>query len=194
VLAAPVPPARAAILGVPTNLTAAGATTGTTADPPGWFTLSGPTFNAPNPPEESGDAVHQIRLFIEVTGTTLDIRVFDAGTSGAREFMVGGTSTTTVYTLLDPFGTTIQAITIVGDTGLTQDRLARFSSVGTFTAASGGTTFGGLQPGLHEFRIAVTAGDDFNAFGLEIRDGAGNHYNAYTTGQSDALRFPARSP
>ncbi len=89
-------PALAAIFGVPTNLNADGSTSGTTADPPGWMWLYGT-----GSPATSGDTVFQMRLFIEVTGTTLDIRVFDPGNSGTRD-RAGGTAVTTDFKLLDP--------------------------------------------------------------------------------------------
>ena len=75
--------AGAAIFGVPTNLNAAGqvCTAGSAGDPdPGWLVLERLNSGSAN-----GDTVHQIRFFVEVTGTTLDIRVFDPGLSGARD-------------------------------------------------------------------------------------------------------------
>ena len=80
-LAAWTGPAHAATFGVPTNLDpVCGQTTVSSANPQGWFYLT----STDSPPED-GELVHQIRLFIEVTGTTLDVRVFDPGTSDARD-------------------------------------------------------------------------------------------------------------
>ena len=88
-------PVSAAIFGVPTNLNAAGQVctavgtpagcTAVSADPPGWLVLERLNSGSAN-----GDIVHQIRFFVEVTGTTLDIRVFDAGLVGcARPWQRG---------------------------------------------------------------------------------------------------------
>jgi hypothetical protein len=62
-------PGHAGIYGVPTNLDADGTTSGTSVNPPGWFNLDGLGNGF-----AGGDGVHQMRLMIEVTGTTLDVR------------------------------------------------------------------------------------------------------------------------
>jgi hypothetical protein len=186
-----VPAAQAGIFGVPTNLNANGTTSGSSVNPPGWFILSGP-----NAATAGGDNVHQVRLFIEVTGTSLDLRVFDAGTSDARDFRGGGDyDTTTEYALLDPTGATIESLQITDDLGLTDNRLARFSDGGAgFTAANGGLIFTGLQPGLYVFRVRTLAlggqdDDDYNAFGVQACNGSCETtpvpYNVYTFGDSD---------
>ena len=100
-------PADAARFGVPTNLHAAGQVctavgtpvgcTAVSADPPGWLVLERLNSGSAN-----GDVVKQVRFFVEVTGTTLDIRVFDAGLSGARDL---GNAATFQYRLLNPTGT-----------------------------------------------------------------------------------------
>jgi hypothetical protein len=183
--------ADAGIFGVPTNLNATGTTSGSSVNPPGWLILSGPSAAT-----AGGDTVHQLRLFIEVTGTSLDVRVFDAGTSGARDFRGGGDyDTTTSYELYDPGGGVIQSISIRNDNGVTDDRLARFASSGTFTAANGGSIFSGLDQGLYELRVRTLGvggddDDDYNAFGVELCDGSCEavpalHYNVYTYGDSD---------
>ena len=92
-------PCAAGIYGVPTNLAADGSAGNGSANPPGFFNLDGSSNGF-----AGGDGVHQIRLKIEVTSTTLDVRIFDPGTSGARDL---GTSnnTNTTYALLNPAGT-----------------------------------------------------------------------------------------
>ena len=55
--------ANAAIFSVPTNLNADGSTSATTVNPPGWWELDGAGTGF-----AGGEGVHQIRLFVEVTG------------------------------------------------------------------------------------------------------------------------------
>ncbi len=204
-------PADAARFGVPTNLNAAGQVctavgtpagcTAVSADPPGWFVLERLDSGSAN-----GDVVHQVRLFVEVTGTTLDIRVFDAGLSDARDL---GRTVTTRYRLRNPTNTTtIAGVTITTDNATTENRLARFAcQEGSATAAfrTPDTAFGAtnrifgtgaapcaaLAPGLYIFEVTIqgSTGDPTyegrNAFGVEFLDSAGNPYNAYTIGNAD---------
>jgi uncharacterized repeat protein (TIGR01451 family) len=207
-------PAQAARFGVPTNLNAAGQVctavgtpagcTAVSADPPGWFVLERLDAGSAN-----GDIVHQVRLFVAVTGTTLDIRVFDAGLSDARDL---GRVVTTQYRLRNPTDTaTLGVLTIGADAaGLTEDRLARFScqdaggTAAVFTAPNaapsatnriwGAGTAGNctaLARGLYIFEVTIqsSTGDPTyegrNAFGVEFLDSAGNAYNAYTIGNAD---------
>ena len=206
-------PADAARFGVPTNLNAAGqacTTVGTpagctavSADPPGWLVLERLNSGSPN-----GDVVKQIRFFVEVTGTTLDIRVFDAGLSGARDL---GNAATFQYRLLNPDGTTRGALTIGADTaGLTEDRLARFAcqdaaapvfrvpnaSFGATHRIWGTTATGNcttLAQGLYIFEATVQSNANVegrNAFGVEFLDSGGSPYNAYTVGNADDTVTP----
>jgi uncharacterized repeat protein (TIGR01451 family) len=203
-------PAHAARFGVPTNLNAAGQVctavgtpagcTAVSADPPGWFVLERLDSGSQN-----GDVVHQIRLSVEVTGTTLDVRVFDAGLSGARDL---GRDVPIRYRLRDPASATIATVTVTTDDAVTENRLARFacqdaSAVAVFTTpdtafsatnrifGAGTGTCAALAPGLYIFEIRITGstGDPTyegrNAFGVEFLDSAGNPYNAYTTGSAD---------
>jgi len=113
----PASAAWAARFGVPTNLNAAGQVctavgtpagcTAASADPPGWFVLERLDSGSQN-----GDVVHQIRFFVEVTGTALDVRVFDAGPSGARDL---GRDVQVRYRLRDPDNGTIATATITAD-------------------------------------------------------------------------------
>ena len=115
-------PCAAGIYGVPTNLSAAGIPGNGSANPPGFFNLDGLSNGF-----AGGDGVHQIRLKIEVTSTTLDVMIFDPGTSGARDLGTS-TNTNTTYTLLNPAGTTIATVTIGNDTTtgtITDNRLVR---------------------------------------------------------------------
>ena len=103
-------PAEAATFGVPTQIGTDGQVcTGDNApagigcaaaavDPPGYLILTGV-----DDVDDAGDTVHQMRLFIEVTGTTLDVRVFDAGRSGSRDEELS-TNTTFTYALYNPAG------------------------------------------------------------------------------------------
>jgi hypothetical protein len=191
-------PAGAATYGVPTNLSAAGAPTGGSALPPGWFNLDGLNGVFAN-----GDGVHQLRLFIEVTGNTLDIQIFDPGSDGTRDIGTGGT-TNTRYTLLGPTGATIATLLIGNEVNLggglsTNDRLVRLTppcgaaptSCGFFAPNSGaannrdfrGTSGTPISPGLYELRIATTTfTTETNVFGVDVRvaEGGTEHYNAFT--------------
>ena len=181
--------ASAGIWGVPTNLNANGTTSGTTANPPGWFTLE-----RQNSPTQDGDTVHQIRFFIEVTGTTLDIKVFDPGTgpasapatNGARD-LNGSAPPNTRYTLYAPNGAiynpgagtaeggpknTASDVTTAGTDAITENRLVRFSCTSggapTWTLANAGAAFGSgagscataLAPGVWIFEATVTTTAD----------------------------------
>lgn len=187
-------PAQAATFGVPTNLDAAGQTSATSANPQGWLLLTG----LDSPPAD-GDTIHQHRLFIEVTGTTLDVRVFDPGTSGARD-EDNDDNLRTTFQLLNPCATfpsctgTVrsQVANLDDDTASTQNRLARFTpgNNGFFALNSGSgnnVPFTGLTPGRYEFRVtATTNSDDMNAMGVDIRDAAGNSLNVFTIGRTAA--------
>ncbi len=198
--------ANAAVFGVPTNLstdgqrcTGAGAPvascTAASVNPPGFFDLY-TTASA----SATGDLVHQVKLFIEVTGTVLDVKVFDAGANGSLD-TVSGTAATTRYELYNPAKTLINTISIQNDTATTDNRLARLScnatlgGTATFTAANAGTTFGSgatacaaLTAGLYELRVTSTGGGagSANLFGVDVRDGAGAHYNVFVGADSDA--------
>jgi hypothetical protein len=182
----------AGTFGVPTNLTTAGQTQASSANPTGWFLLAGL-----NSPPINGDTTHQIRLFIEVTGTTLDVRVFDPGTSGARDGDDDDTLRTTFQLLnpCTPFPTCAgtvrsQVANMDDDTSSTQNRLARFTpnNNGFFALNSNNgnnVPFTGLTPGLYEFRIFTTTnGADVNFFGVDIRNQAGANYAVYTIGRT----------
>ena len=202
-------PAHAARSGVPTNLNAAGQVctavgtpagcTAVSADPPGWFVLERLDSGSAN-----GDIVHQVRLFVEVTGTTLDVRVFDAGLSDARDL---GRTVTTRYRLLNPDVTVRGTLTVTTDDATTDDRLARFACQDAGTAVfrtpdtapsatnriwgGGSGNCAALSRGLYVFEVTIqsTTGDPTyegrNAFGVEFLDSAGNPYNAYTIGNAD---------
>jgi uncharacterized repeat protein (TIGR01451 family) len=196
-------PARAAIFGVPTNLNADGTTSAASADPPGWLVLERQNSGSAN-----GDVVKQIRFFIEVTGPTLDVRVFDAGLSGARDL---GNAVNTRYALHSPTGATLGGgtLTIGADTATTEDRLARFacrqSNTPVFQTIDAtlnannriwGTATGNCAPlaaGVYVFEISIqsnAATEGRNAFGVQFVDSAGTPYNAYTIGNADNTISP----
>jgi len=181
--------ARAGIFGVPTGVNyTTGASGG--SNPPGWLLAQGV-----NP--QFGDSTGQQRFFIEVTGTTLDILIFDPGLSGGRDINGDGDLRTT-YTLYSPSGTVLSTVpNLNNDTAGTQNRLARFtppcgaapSSCGFFqldSGAAGNVSFSGLSPGLYELRVTVpVATDEANGYGLDIRASTnGAHYNVYTIGDT----------
>ena len=176
-------PCAAGIYGVPTNLSAAGIPGNGSANPPGFFNLDGLSNGF-----AGGDGVHQIRLKIEVTSTTLDVMIFDPGTSGARDLGTS-TNTNTTYTLLNPAGTTIATLTIADDTttgNVTDNRLVRLTPTGFFTlnsGAAGNVGFSGLAQGLYELRISTSGSTtETNIFGVDIRQAMGStaHYNVFT--------------
>jgi hypothetical protein len=175
-------PGDAGKFGVPTNLDTNGAPTASSVLPPGWLILDGTSSGAAD-----GDVMHQMRLFIEVTGTTLDIRVFDPFTSGARDYprcpaLCNTPTTTTTYQLRRPDGTIQHTVSGIADTATTDDRLVRFTPTGFVSIGSGSAL--AVTPGLYELRISMGAGDDINAFGVDIRQDVGNapHYNVFTIG------------
>ena len=119
-------PCAAGIYGVPTNLSAAGIPGNASINPPGYFNLDGLGSGF-----DGGDGVHQLRLKIEVTGTSLDVMIFDPGTSGSRDIGSGGAVTNTRYTLLDPSGATIATLLIGNDNATTDTRLVRLTPTRT---------------------------------------------------------------
>jgi hypothetical protein len=190
-------PLEAGIFGVPTQIsnngqvcTGVGSSAGCAAaavQPPGYLLLTGV-----DDVDAAGDTVHQMRFFIEVTGTTLDIRVFDAGRDGLRDEEQNN-NTSYTYTLFNPAGGTIRTVTIGADIGVTQNRLARIRSNGIpgFVALNTADLPFAVTPGLYELRVTASNGattNDRNAFGVDIRNGtAANaaHYNVYTYGTDD---------
>ena len=197
-------PAHAGTFGVPNNLLAdgqaciapnnpAGCTFAST-NPPGYFILDTTGTGA-----AAGDTVHQIRFFIEVTGTTLDIRVFDPDSNNDRDY--NGTVNTR-YRLYNPAGGQIQTNTIAGASAATNNRLTRFNCNGGWENPNAGPNYFGLAgctngaaitPGRYEFRVTVNNdadADQYNAFGIDVRDGSGNPYNVYveadSTGATDS--------
>ena len=201
--------AQAAILGVPTNLNADGSPSASSANPPGWFFLQGTSAAA-----TTGDVVHQTRLFIEVTGTSLDIRIFDPGASGSRDFPGSLGNSTTTYQLRNPCtpfptcnGSVRAQKSNYGNEANTSDssgavstdnRLVRFATNGNFYKLSGtdsnNDSFTGLTPGLYELRIFMGSNNEGNLHGVDIRDSSiangagaiGNHYNVFTIGRTAA--------
>lgn len=161
-------------------------------DPPGYLILHGA-----NDVDAAGDTTHQMRLFIEVTGTTLDIRVFDAGRDGLRDDPQNN-NTTFTYTLFNAAGTQLKQIAIGADAAATtENRVARMSSAAAdtaFVALNAGTAFT-VTPGLHELRITGSGAgggtsNARNGFGVDIRAATGAaaaHYNVYTYGLDDDL-------
>ena len=158
-------PAGAATFGVPTRIGTDGqvciangnpAGIGCTAaalDPPGYLILTGVDDT-----NDAGDTVHQMRFFIEVTGTTLDVRVFDAGRSTPLDDDQGAGETTFTYQLFNAAGTLLKSIAQGADTAPpTSNRLARMSATAAdtaFVALNAGTVFT-TTPGLYELRITA---------------------------------------
>ncbi|MGE0452073.1 MAG: C25 family cysteine peptidase [Vicinamibacteria bacterium] len=183
---------------MPTGLNANGTFNAVSSQlPPGWFVLRG-TDGA----SADGEVVHQIRLFIEVTGTTLEILVFDPGTSGAFDYNLGDNDFRTTYQLLGPCTTLATcggaALATVNNLNNSVDELRRFAPTGFFdidSGAGGNVGFTGLTPGVYEFRITSTANsDEGNVFGVDVRQGMADpsqppaasdpHYNVFTIGRT----------
>lgn len=158
---------------------------------------------------------HQARFFIEITGSTLDIKLFDPGTglsaaNGQLDSNTAAVAMTTRYQLLDPSGAIYNPGGGVAEGGplvqgfdttagvITENRLVRLScnsgAAPSLTAANAGTPFGGgagscataLSPGLYILEVTVTSTTcSTNAYGLSVTDSTGNPYNVYTTGTAD---------
>ncbi len=152
--------AEGAIFGVPNGAT----------NPNGWFLLTGTSAS-----NNDGDTVHEMTFKIEVTGTTLDVRVFDAGSSGARDLTRGSGNTTTTYTLRNPAGGILANVVVTTDTATTQNSFARLTATG-FQAIGSSAPFAGLQPGLYSLRVAMGTNTRVNGFGLSIPN-----YQVYTS-------------
>ncbi|MDP3937591.1 MAG: C25 family cysteine peptidase [Deltaproteobacteria bacterium] len=152
--------AEAAIFGVPNGA----------VDPNGWLLLDGTSSS-----NNDGDTVHEMTFKIEVTGTTLDVQVFDAGSSGARDLTRGSGDTSTTYTLRNPAGGILANVAVTTDSATTQNALARLTATG-FQAIGSSAPFSGLQPGLYELRVAMGNNTRVNGFGLNIPN-----YQVYTS-------------
>ncbi len=190
VLLVAAPVASAGIAGVPTALNADGSTSASSVNPPGWLEGFGPAQAT-----TAGDPTHQQRYFIEVTSNTLDVQVFDPGTSGARDGVAGTADTSTTFALFSPSGTSLASIAIVADVAsganITDNRLVRLTASGfqTLNSTSGtNVNFSALTPGIYELRVTQTAGNDGNFYGIDVRVSRTNlaHYNVYTIGTDNA--------
>jgi hypothetical protein len=200
-------PAEAGTYGVPAGLGSAGQITGGTLTPPGFFFLRGigPTTPPPDTNAVDGDVTHEIRLFIEVTGTTLDITIFDPGTGGSVDYLPGTPDglLVTQYQLIGPCGdlATCAGGSVLANVSINagNDRLVRLTPASTFEAINAGTPaseFTGLTPGLYELRCTATnASNEGNLFGVDIRKSVASlaipqpsdpHYNVFTIGRSAA--------
>lgn len=171
--------AFAATFGVPTNLTAAGVTQTSSVNPPGFVEIFGTSAN-----DNLGDTVHENRWYIQVTGTQLDIRIFDPGASGARDF-TGTIGVTTRFRLYNAAGTVIGDESIGDDvtTGanITDNRLVRMSG-NVFVNLGSGNAYT-VTPGIYELRVTTGTGNEGNFYGLDIRNGTQTnaaHYAVYT--------------
>lgn len=171
--------AAAGTFGVPTNLAANGSTQTSSVNPPGWLEIFG--TGADN---DLGDVVHEQRWYIQVTGTQLDIRIFDPGSSGARDF-VGNNDVTTRFRLYNPNNNVIGDERIGDDvtTGnnITDNRLVRMSG-NVFVALTGGNAYT-VTPGIYVLRVTTGGGNEGNFYGIDIRSGTAAtapHYTVYT--------------
>ncbi|MGV3620893.1 MAG: hypothetical protein ACO1OB_08750, partial [Archangium sp.] len=171
--------AVAATFGVPTNLTTNGVTQGSSVNPPGFLEIFGTGAD-----DALGDVVHVNRWYIQVTGTQLDIRVFDPGASGARDF-TGNNAVTTRFQLFNPAGTVIGDESIGDDvttgTNATDNRLVRMSG-NVFVNLSSGSAYT-VTPGIYELLVTTGGGNEGNFYGLDIRSGTAfnaPHYAVYT--------------
>jgi Peptidase family C25 len=180
----------AGIAGVPTALNADGSTSASSVNPPGWLEGFGPTQA-----NTAGDPTHQQRYLIEVTASTLDVLVFDPGTSGSRDGLAGAADTSTTFALFSPSGASLASIAIVADVAsganITDNRLVRLTPSGFQTLNSTAGTnvnFSGLTPGVYELRVTQTAGNDGNFYGIDVRVSRTGlaHYNVYTIGTDNA--------
>lgn len=170
--------ASAATFGVPTNLAANGSTTTASVNPPGFLEIFG--TGAAN---GLGDVVHEHRWYIQVTGTQLDIRIFDPGASGARDFE-GDDAVTTRFRLYDPNNDVIGDESLGNDrtsgTHPTDNRLVRMSG-DVFVNLSSGSAYA-VSPGLYMLRVTVNGGSEGNFYGIDVRAGTAAtaaHYAVY---------------
>jgi hypothetical protein len=179
--------AHAGIMGVPTNLNADGTTSTASVNPPAWLEVFGTAAIG-----SVGDSLHQTRYFVEVTGTTMDVRLFDPGASGARDFP-GNNNTNTTFSLRTPAGAVLTTLTIGNDSALSDDRLLRLTPSGALAVPNSTTaanvSFSGLSPGIYEIRVTSSGGDEGNFYGLDVRVAKGDdtHYNVFTVGASSGV-------
>lgn len=175
--------ASAATFGVPTNLDAVGATTSSSVNPPGWLEIFGTAADS-----ALGDVVHQHSFFIEVTGNALDVRIFDPGASGARDF-TGNSATTFTYTLRRVGSNPIATVAMGNDSTsgtITDNRLVRMAA-SSFVALNTGSAFA-TTPGLYELRVTTSGGNEGNFYGFDVRAGTGAaaaHYTVYAAPDTD---------
>ncbi len=186
---------NAGTFGVPTALDADGTVSAASVNPPGWLEVFGTNAAA-----ALGDVVHEQRFYVEVTGTTLDIRIFDPGRGPtARDFNTANAAadqTTMTFQLVNPAGVggTLFSLPSDVDTGANQtdNRLVRLAPSGFQTLDSTSvqnTNFSGLTPGVYQFRVVATGGTQGNVYGVDFRVSKANqaHYNVYVLGQSAPL-------
>jgi hypothetical protein len=132
-------------------------------DPPGYFVLTGPQIPPGAGNLSWGDQRHGLDLYVEVTGTTLDVDIYDPGlvgvAPGGLDAFFNGTVGTTTYRLFDPLGALLAEQTFGSDTVATDLNLVRL--------------FGGAtSPGLHRIEVRMddtpTDDQDINAFGISV--------------------------
>jgi hypothetical protein len=167
-------PASAARFGVPAG----------PLDPSGYFILTGP--DVPIQPMDNlswGDKRHAIDFYIEVTGYTLTVGIFDPGlvsaTAGNLDLFFSGTVGQVTYTLYDASAAQIAQ-------GIYQSD----------TEGPGGTNLalvtlydGPAQPGLYRLNVTMddtaTDDEDINAFGVSVP--GYDFYSYYFTGGESNL-------
>lgn len=144
-------PATAARFGVPDA----------SGDPAGYFVLTGPQIPTGIGNQSYGDERHGLDLFIEVTGSSVTVEIYDPGLVGSAgtglDAFFNGDIGLVTYRLLDPTDT-ILAERSFGSDDLTTDRL--------LVPLYSGPTI----PGLHRLETRMEDGplddEDINAFGV----------------------------
>ena len=150
-------------------------------DPSGYFILTGPDIQQLT--MDWGDTRHFIDFYIEVTGFSLTVGIYDPGLISATpenlDLYFSGTIGSVTYTLDDPSGATIAQETYQSDTeGATGTNLNLVTLYD-----------GSAEPGLYHLNVTMDdtteTDEDINAFGVSVP--GYNFYSYYFTGGESNL-------
>ncbi|MFC2171594.1 hypothetical protein ACFLU6_03060 [Acidobacteriota bacterium] len=149
-------------------------------DPSGYFILTGPDVPTGGDNNSWGDKRHTVDFYIEVTGTALQVGIYDPGlvyTAGGLDLFFSGTIGTVTYTLYDPSDTMIVTSSYQEDDDTTNLTLVPLYD-------------GAAQPGLYRLNVTmdddpVNDDEDINVFGVSV-PGYDFYSYYFTGGQANA--------